>query len=160
MTDGIFLGLGSNIGDRRLNLEDAIRLLNLEVDLASSIYETEPVDYLNQPWFLNQVIKTKTLLNPDELLLRCQSIENTLGRIREINKGPRTIDIDLLLYNDVVLQSDSLILPHPGIADRRFVLVPLDEIAPDFMHPVLKCSIHELLLKTADRSDVRRIERT
>jgi 2-amino-4-hydroxy-6-hydroxymethyldihydropteridine diphosphokinase len=160
MTTGIFLGLGSNIGDRRLNLEDAIRLLNLEVDITSSIYETEPVDYLNQPWFLNRVIKIKTPLNPDELLLRCQSVENTLGRKREINKGPRTIDIDLLLYNDVVLHSDFLILPHPGIPDRRFVLVPLDEIAPDFVHPVLRCSIHELLLNTTDRSDVRRIERT
>lgn len=158
MSDGIFLGLGSNLGDRQTNLKNAIQLLNLDVDLASSIYETEPVDFVNQPWFLNQVIKVETSFDPMDLLQKCQSVENKLGRTREINKGPRTIDIDVLLYNDVVIHNDKLILPHPGIPQRRFVLIPLDEIAPDFQHPLLKCSIHELLLKSTDRSEVRRIE--
>ena len=160
MSGGIFLGLGSNIGDRRSNLDNAIRILELEIGSASSLYETEPVDYMNQPWFINQVVEVKTDLNPMELLSLCQNVENKLGRTRTISKGPRTIDIDLLFYNDAIIESHLLTLPHPGIPHRRFVLIPLDEIASNFVHPVLKRSVSELLKSTMDRSEVRRIDPT
>ncbi|HSE41047.1 MAG TPA: 2-amino-4-hydroxy-6-hydroxymethyldihydropteridine diphosphokinase [Acidobacteriota bacterium] len=156
MTSGIFLGLGSNIGDRFSNLKNAIRLLGLKIKSASSIYETDPVEYLEQPKFLNQVIQVTTILPPADLLSRCQEVEQRLGRSREINKGPRTIDIDLLLYNNEIIVSEFLTVPHPGIPNRRFVLVPLNEIASDFIHPVLKCSIHELLKNVKDDSEVVR----
>ena len=158
MTTGIFLGLGSNIGDRFSNLKDAIRLLDLKTEIASSVYETDPVEYLEQPKFLNQVIQVTTILPPVDLLSRCQEVEQKLGRTREIDKGPRTIDIDLLFYNDEIIVSEFLKLPHPGIPNRKFVLVPLNEIAPNFIHPVLKCSILELLNNVKDDSQVVRID--
>ena len=160
MSNGIFLGLGSNIGDRRSNLDNAIRLLELEIVSTSSLYETEPVAFSNQPWFINQIIEVKTDLDPLELLSLCQNVENKLGRTRTISKGPRTIDIDLLFYNDAIIESHLLTLPHPGIPNRRFVLIPLDEIASNFVHPVLKRSVSELLKSTMDRSEVRRIDPT
>jgi 2-amino-4-hydroxy-6-hydroxymethyldihydropteridine diphosphokinase len=158
MSSGIFLGLGSNIGDRFANLKNAIDFLDLNTEVASSIYETDPVEYLNQPRFLNQVIKVDTALRPLELLSWCHKVEQKLGRTREIYKGPRTIDIDLLFYNDEVIESSILTLPHPGIPHRKFVLIPMDEIAPNFIHPVLKCSMHELLEQVKDNSAVVRIE--
>ena len=158
MANGIFLGLGSNIGDRFSNLKKAIDLLDLNTEVASSIYETDPVEYLEQPKFLNQVIRVDTALRPLELLSWCHEVEQKLGRTREIIKGPRTIDIDLLFYNDEIINSLDLTVPHPGIPSRKFVLVPMDEIAPDFIHPVLKSSMHELLKKLKDNSGVVRIE--
>jgi 2-amino-4-hydroxy-6-hydroxymethyldihydropteridine diphosphokinase len=157
MSSGIFLGLGSNIGDRAANLKDAIKLLGLSIVSKSSIYETEPVDYLDQPWFLNQVLQCETSFHPLKLVVECQKVESELGRMREISKGPRTIDIDLLFYNDEILNTPQLIIPHPAIAQRRFVLVPMNEIARDFIHPKLNLTIHELLERCPDHSQVKRI---
>src|SRR5262245_55389628 len=157
MSKGIFLGFGSNIGDRATYLKEAIRLLGLPIVSESSVYESEPVDYLNQPWFLNQVLQCETSFHPLKLLAECQKVENQLGRTREISKGPRTIDIDLLFYNDEILSTPELTIPHPAIPQRRFVLVPLNEIAPDFIHPQLNLTIRELLEHCPDKSEVKRI---
>jgi 2-amino-4-hydroxy-6-hydroxymethyldihydropteridine diphosphokinase len=157
MSNGIFLGLGSNIGDRISNLKDAIKLLGLPMIAMSSIYETEPVDYSDQPWFLNQVLQCETSFHPLKLLAQCQKVENELGRTRVILKGPRTIDIDLLFYNDEILNTPELTIPHPAISQRRFVLVPINEIAPDFVHPQLNLTIQELLERCPDHSEVKRI---
>lgn len=157
MKGGIFLGLGSNIGDRVSNLKDAIKLLGLPIVAKSSLYETEPVDYLNQPWFLNQVLQCETSFHPLKLLQECQKVEKDLGRTREISKGPRTIDIDLLFYNDEIISTPELTIPHPAIPQRKFVLIPLNEIAPDFVHPQLNFTIRELLDRCPDRSEVKRI---
>ena len=154
---GVFLGLGSNIGDREGNINEALRLSGLKVVHRSSLYETEPVGYLNQPWFLNCVVEVDTDLRPHELLRLCQSVEKALLRKREIPKGPRTIDLDLLFYRDLIQQDPVLTLPHPAIQDRKFVLEPLNEIAQDFIHPVLKKSITQLLLECLDESEVRRL---
>jgi 2-amino-4-hydroxy-6-hydroxymethyldihydropteridine diphosphokinase len=157
MSGGIFLGLGSNIGNRAENLKDAIKLLGLPIVAKSSLYETEPVDYLNQPWFVNQVLQCETSFHPLKLLAECQKVENELGRTREISKGPRTIDIDLLFYNDEILKTPELTIPHPAIPQRRFVLIPLAEIAPEFVHPELRLTIRELVERCTDKSEVRRI---
>ncbi|MCI0444659.1 2-amino-4-hydroxy-6-hydroxymethyldihydropteridine diphosphokinase [bacterium] len=155
MSRGIFLGLGSNIDDRAGYLKDAIKLIGLPIVAMSSVYESEPVDYLNQPWFLNQVLQCETTFHPLKLLEECQRVEKELGRTREISKGPRIIDIDLLFYNDEILNTPDLIIPHPAIPQRRFVLVPMNEIAPDFVHPQLKLTIRELLERCPDRSGAR-----
>lgn len=122
----------------------------------SSIYESEPVGFLEQPWFLNVVIRIESKLTPRKLLRYCQSIEERLGRKREIPKGPRTIDIDILFYADLVVAEPDLTIPHPEIANRRFVLEPMNEIAPAFVHPVLKKTISELLAQCPDRSIVKK----
>lgn len=157
MSNGILLGLGSNISDRAANLKDAIKLLGLPIVAMSSVYETEPVDYLNQSWFFNQVLQCETSFHPLKLLAECQRVEKELGRTREISKGPRTIDIDLLFYNDEILNTPDLTIPHPAIPQRRFVLVPLAEIAPDFVHPELNLTTRELLERCPDQSEVKRI---
>lgn len=157
MTEGIFIGLGSNLGDRRLNLQRAAELLQVEILKNSSLYETEPVGYLQQPWFLNSVIWVQTELSPVDLLRRCQKVEKKLGRKRDIPKGPRTLDLDILFFNQVILNIPDLILPHPAIPERRFVLEPLNEIAPDFIHPVLLKTVSELLRDCPDQSIVRRL---
>jgi 2-amino-4-hydroxy-6-hydroxymethyldihydropteridine diphosphokinase len=157
MSNGIFLGLGSNIGDRAANLKDAIKLLGIPIVAISSMYETEPVDYLDQPWFLNQVLQCETSFHPLKLLEQCQKVENELGRTRAISKGPRIIDIDLLFYNDEVMNTAELTIPHPSIPQRKFVLVPLAEIAPDFVHPELNLTIRKLLERCPDKSAVKRI---
>jgi 2-amino-4-hydroxy-6-hydroxymethyldihydropteridine diphosphokinase len=157
MSGGIFLGLGSNIGDRAAYLKDAIKLIGLPIVAMSSVYESEPVDYLNQPWFLNQVLHCETSFHPLKLLAECQKVEEELGRTREISKGPRTIDIDLLFYNDEIITTPDLTIPHPAIPQRRFVLVPMSEIAPDFVHPQLNVTVRELLEHCPDNSVVKRI---
>jgi 2-amino-4-hydroxy-6-hydroxymethyldihydropteridine diphosphokinase len=139
----VYLSLGSNIGDREANLEAAIE--RLTPVRRSSIYETEPVDYLNQRWFLNLVIEIETGLFPMQLLSWTQRIERELGRVRGVPKGPRTLDIDILLYGDAVVRTPKLEIPHPRIAERRFVLAPLAELAPELRHPVTKRTVGEML---------------
>lgn len=151
----IYLGLGSNLGDRSENLRQALE--NFSVLQRSPFYETEPVDFLEQPWFLNAVINIETNLDPNDLLAFCLGVEKRLGRVREVPKGPRVIDIDILFYDDVVLETPSLILPHPQVPYRRFVLEPMNEIAPNFVHPVLKKTISKLLLDCKDVSIVRKL---
>lgn len=154
------IGLGSNLGDRAAHLARARQELSRcgTVERCSSIYETEPVDVREQPRFLNQVVLLRTSLDPVALLRACQAIEQRLGRQRLIPKGPRTIDLDLLLYDDEVLTIETeevhLILPHPRLHCRRFVLVPLCEILPDGRHPVLAKSFSELLAELMDTAEV------
>jgi 2-amino-4-hydroxy-6-hydroxymethyldihydropteridine diphosphokinase len=117
-------------------------------------FETEPVGFSDQPWFLNQAFELETLLTPSELLSLCQTIESSCGRIRAFPNAPRTLDLDILLYGDIVICQEDLIIPHPRLAERRFALEPLAQIAPDFMHPVLKKSIRSLLEACPDSSQV------
>lgn len=150
----IYLGLGSNLGDRREHLRRAIALLedpDLRVTHASSIYETEPRDMLQQPWFLNQVIEAETTLFPRQLLARAKKIERELGRTRTVAKGPRVIDIDILLYGDSMVHTEELEIPHPRMAERRFVLEPLNELGPELRHPGTKKTIREMLSGVADQ---------
>jgi 2-amino-4-hydroxy-6-hydroxymethyldihydropteridine diphosphokinase len=153
----VFILAGSNLGDRKANLEFAVLSLAKEgtVLKASSYYETEPLGFRDQPWFLNQAIELETLLTPTELLLSCQEIETSCGRIRAFPNAPRTLDLDILLYGNVVIGREDLIIPHPRLAERRFVLEPLAQIAPEFVHPVLGRSIQSLLEACPDPSEVR-----
>lgn len=127
-----FLGLGANLGDRLETIKQAISLINEHQEIIllnkSAIYETQPFGYIDQPDFINMVIEIATSLSPNELLKYIHLIENRLGRKREIHWGPRTIDIDILLYGDKIIKSDDLQIPHPHLAERLFVLVPLEEI--------------------------------
>ena len=144
----VYLSLGSNIGDREAHLRLAVERLALQdvrVLHASRIYETEPVDYIDQAWFLNQVVEAETILFPMQLLTRIGRIERELGRTRTIRKGPRTIDIDILFYAAAVVETTRLAIPHPRIAERRFVLAPLAELAPDLRHPVTHRSVRQML---------------
>ena len=136
--DWSFLGLGSNIGDRRLFLQKGIRSLKhvgFDVERCSSFYETEPVEYEDQEWFLNVVVGGKTALKPRSLLKQCRRIEKKAGRKRAIRYGPRSLDIDILLYKGRVIEERNLVIPHPRMHERRFVLVPLVEIAPEIEDP-------------------------
>ena len=147
-----YLGIGSNIGDKTANCKKAIELLNkhsqAKVTKISDFYETEPVGYKEQEWFVNCAVEIETDLNPHELLLLCHTIESELGRERKIKYGPRIIDLDILLYNnDIIDTTDTteLKIPHPEMHKRRFVLKPLSDIAPDAVHPVLKKTVAKLL---------------
>ncbi len=144
-----FLGLGSNLGHRKRNLENAIAALSshpqIDVLSRSSFHDSAPVGNLNQGRFLNAVVKIETSLKPEELLDTLLAIEIELGRVRAEHWGPRTIDIDILTLHDLVYESKRLSIPHPLMHERRFVLEPLAEIAPDFRHPVLGSSITEML---------------
>ena len=149
--NNVYLGLGSNLGKRELNIKKAIELLKKKCKILkiSSLYETEPVGYKNQDWFLNCVVNIETDLNPKELLISLQSIEEKLKRIRRIKFGPRTIDLDILIWEDLILNENGLIIPHQRMHERLFVLMPFNEIAPNVVHPILKKKIddltHELL---------------
>jgi 2-amino-4-hydroxy-6-hydroxymethyldihydropteridine diphosphokinase len=143
-----FLALGSNIGDREANLRDAVtRLESHEIHLLrrSSLYETAPQELLDQPWFLNAVVQVETSLFPMQLLARVREIERQMGRRRVTPKGPRNIDIDILFYGRTVIATAELEVPHPRIAQRRFVLEPLAEIAPEFRHPQTGKTANEML---------------
>ena len=152
-----FLSLGSNLGNRPANLARARKLLReggIEVLRASSIYETEPVGHLDQPWFMNQALQVRSSLEPHALLGLAKSIEARMKRVPTVPQGPRTIDIDILLAGDIVLDTPDLVIPHPRLAQRNFVLVPLCEIAPEIRHPVLGKTIRELALSCSDPARV------
>ncbi len=136
------------MGDREKNLLRAVELLEeagVRIVRTSSVYETEPQDVRDQPWFLNMVIEIETELFPKQLLARLQKIERELGRKRTVPKGPRTIDVDILLYGSFVMETAQLQIPHPRMAERRFVLEPLQEIAPGLRHPITKKTVSEML---------------
>jgi len=159
----VYLSLGSNIGDRADNLNAAIAALagaGVRVRRVSSFYETEPVDYLEQAWFLNCVLEGETEFQPGELLRALRGIESRMGSKKLIAKGPRLIDIDILLYGKHVIDTAELQVPHPRMALRRFVLVPLAEIAPGLRHPTWTGTLDELLRQTPDRSEVHRFKPT
>ena len=154
------LGLGSNLGDKRSRLQRAIRDLaspRLEVVQTSSLYLTEPVDYPDQPWFLNQALLVRTRLLPYRLLARCLEIEEALGRQRRLPKGPRVIDVDILLYADRILSDPKLTIPHPRFHLRRFALTPAAEIAAGWTHPRLGLSVAGLLDRCPDPAQVVRV---
>lgn len=150
----VFLSLGTNIGDRRSNLRTARFSINAQVQIesCSHIYETPPWGYIHQTPFYNQVIKGTTQLSPVDLMKFLKQVESDLGRIPTFQNGPRIIDIDILFYNDLVLEKESLVIPHPRMHDRVFVWLPLADIAPNLIHPVLKRSVSDVLgdLETAD----------
>jgi len=158
---GIYLSLGSNVGERGENIARAIAALagfGVRVVKRSALYETEPVEMREPEWFLNCVVEAQTDLPPRELMRALLEIERSLGRERTASvtrKLPRIIDLDILFYGSDVIREAGLEIPHPRMAERRFVLVPLAEIAPGVMHPVLKKTVREVLLETNDRSEVR-----
>lgn len=155
-----YLGLGSNLGDRIKNLGKAISQLShhplIKITSSSSFYETEPVGYRNQGWFINQAIRIETTLCPIELLETIKGIERQLGREKGVKWGPRTIDIDILFYEDTILDTPHLTIPHPLIHERMFVLATLAEIAQSFIHPILDKTIREILIDITDKNLVKK----
>ena len=143
----VYLALGSNVGDRLANLKEAIASLTPQMDVKakSSVYETPPWGYEDQPKFLNQVIRAKTYLEPEPLLRHLKRLEVALGRQESFPNGPRAIDLDILFYDDLVLYSPSLTIPHPRLHERSFVLLPLMDLDPELVHPVNKKSVREML---------------
>ncbi|HKO95931.1 MAG TPA: 2-amino-4-hydroxy-6-hydroxymethyldihydropteridine diphosphokinase [Pyrinomonadaceae bacterium] len=160
MPSNIFIGLGSNLGDRAGNLLLAVRGVlhsGIEVIRLSRIYETEPFETFQQPAFLNMAaeVRCDSATTPEDLMRELLAVEQTLGRRREIKKGPRTIDLDLLLFENQIRNSELLQLPHPQMHRRRFVLAPLVELAPDFVHPVLNQTMSGLLEAVDDHAEVQ-----
>jgi 2-amino-4-hydroxy-6-hydroxymethyldihydropteridine diphosphokinase len=155
----VYIGLGSNLGDRAENLRAArarLELSGVRIRRGSSVYETEPRGMLDQPWFLNQVLEAETTLYPRQLLARLLMIEREMGRIRITPNGPRTIDLDILLFGNAVIHAAGLEIPHPRMAERRFVLEPLAELAPGLRPPRGRRTVREMLAEVMDQS-VRRI---
>jgi 2-amino-4-hydroxy-6-hydroxymethyldihydropteridine diphosphokinase len=156
----VYLSLGSNLGDRAANLRAAIAALpeyGIRVKRISFLYETEPVDYLDQPWFLNCAVEAETSLAPLDLLHTLRKIEARLGSQKQFAKGPRILDMDILLYGDETIESPELQIPHPRMLQRNFVLVPLAEIAPTLRHASWPTNVAELLAASADASQVKRV---
>jgi len=159
MPNLVYLSLGSNVGDRETQLQDArAKLMTVGRVLAeSSFYETEPVEFTQQPWFLNCALALETSETPQQLMAAILSIEEEMGRRRVQKKGPRAIDIDILLFDGAILDSPDLTIPHPAMQQRRFVLEPLAEIAPELFHPVLKKTIRELRNELPPGQTVRKL---
>ena len=153
----VFIGLGSNVGNRESNLNAAVeKLRNIaKIKKISSIYKTEPMEFKNQEWFLNMAVEIATELQPYDLLKKLQHVEQSLGRTREIRYGPRTIDLDILLYGDTVMREKDLVIPHPKMRERAFALKPLCEIASGIIHPIFKKSIQTLLERLPDNYAIR-----
>lgn len=154
-----FLALGSNLGDREANLTLAVRQLRehgVRVTRSASVYTTEPKEILDQPWFLNTVIEVETPLNPEALMRLCLEIESVAGRERAEPNGPRTLDVDVILAEDGVVRSDGVTIPHPRYAERRFVVEPLAELAPDVVDPVQGKTVREIFEDLGDEAVVTR----
>ncbi len=154
-----YLLIGSNIGEREIYLEQAKVYLNQKcgrIVQQSALYETAPWGIQEQPSFLNQAIVLETLLTPENLMITLLEIEEKMGRIRTVKFGPRTIDLDILLYNQLIMDNQLLKLPHPSLPERRFALTALAEIAPSLVHPILKKTIKALLLECTDNSNVQK----
>jgi 2-amino-4-hydroxy-6-hydroxymethyldihydropteridine diphosphokinase len=159
MQKTVYIALGSNLGDRAAHIaraQEEMAAAGIHVLRASSLYVTEPVDAPPQPWFLNAVVEAETELMPRQLLRAIAGIERDLGRRRMVARGPRTVDLDILLYGSSVIRTPELEVPHPRLPYRRFVLVPLVELAPALRHPVLRKSMAELLAEAPDSGQVRR----
>ena len=153
-----FLSLGSNLGARRKNLAKALLLLEdagVKCVKISSVYETQPKDFSTQPWFLNQVLAVASKLKPQSFLTLVKKIEKEMGRKPQVSKGPRLIDIDILMAEEMIIRSKELQVPHPRLDERNFVLIPFREVAPNTVHPVLNKAIKDLAGGTHDSSAVR-----
>jgi 2-amino-4-hydroxy-6-hydroxymethyldihydropteridine diphosphokinase len=160
LCETIYLSLGSNVGDRAQNLKAAIAALpnaGVSVRRVSAFYETEPVDYLEQAWFLNCAVEGEAQLPAVELLRALRGIESRMGSKKLIAKGPRLIDIDILLYGNQTIDTPELQVPHPRMTLRKFVLVPLAEIAPGLRHPTWSGNVEHILAETPDKGEVRRV---
>ena len=160
MSNLVYLSLGSNLGDREKHLRDAIQRLEAvgRVRSVSSIYETEPVEFTDQPVFLNCAIALETSSTPTQLMQRLLEMERAMGRQRLQKKGPRTIDLDILLFGDEAVNTAGLTIPHPAMQQRRFVLEPLAEIAPHAIHPVIKKTVIHLLEELPPGQHVRKTQ--
>jgi len=161
MDHAIYLALGTNLGNRLVNLRTAVAVLTPAVTVLaeSPVYETLPWGVIDQPDFLNMILKGKTHLAPPALLAYLKHLEIQLGRASSIRYGPRLIDVDILFYDDLVLSTSELILPHPRLHERAFVLVPLADLAPDFVHPAFGKSVRALL-EAVDTTGVKRYEQS
>jgi len=155
----VYIALGTNVGERDANLLQALELLpesGVHIRRVSSIYETEPVDYLDQEWFLNAVLEGETELDALDLLSALRLIEARMGGKKAFAKGPRKIDLDILLYGNETIDTPELQVPHPRMLERKFVLIPLAEIAPNLRHPSWKSGVAHLLAASADHSAVKK----
>ena len=157
-SESVYISVGANLGDRRRNLEQGLASLQdggVLIKKESSLFETEPVGFREQPWFLNMAIEVETVLPALGLLDLCQRIELAMGRARAFAGAPRLLDLDILFYGNCVIETERLVIPHPRVPERRFVLEPLAQIAPGYVHPVLRQTIGSLLASCRDASVVR-----
>ncbi|MFC2033956.1 2-amino-4-hydroxy-6-hydroxymethyldihydropteridine diphosphokinase [Chloroflexota bacterium] len=157
-----YLGLGSNMGNRQNNLDEAISLLSARLKMGniSSVYDTEPIGTFEQSRFLNLVCQVYTRLSPEELLALAKGIEMKMGRTPDTHNAPRPIDIDILFYGDQIIETPNLIIPHPRITERAFVLIPLAEIAPNLVHPIEDKTAKELLKEITEKQSVLKLEKS